>query len=224
MSRDPDWSTGRNREPDRVRAILDSLDEAYPDAELILHFENPFQLLCATILAARATDEKVNEVTPELFRRWPTPEALAGSDRDTLEEVVHPTGFYRQKAERLVAASRQLVDRFDGRVPTSVDDLTDLPGVGKKTAIMVINHGHGIPAGVAVDTHVQRVSRRLDLSQMKTADAMEKELRQVVPEDRWIGYQDLIAAHGRARCKAPEPQCTGCPVDGFCYFPEKVYH
>lgn len=223
MSRGPEWSTGENRDSERVRAILDALDEAYPDAHLILDYENPFQLLCATILAARATDEKVNEVTPELFRRWPTPAALAGADREELEELVHPTGFYRQKAGRLLDASRHLVDRFDGEVPTSVDELTELPGVGKKTAIMVINHGHGIPAGIAVDTHVQRVSRRLDLSQMKTADAMEKDLRDVVPEERWIGYQDLLAFHGRARCRAPEPSCTGCPVDRYCYFPNKVY-
>lgn len=224
MSRGPDWSTGENRDPERVEAILETLEEAYPDAHLILDYDNAFELLCATILAARATDEKVNEVTPELFRRWPTAEALADADRDALEEVVHPTGFYRQKAERLVKASRHLVEHFEGEVPETVEKLTEVPGVGKKTAIMVINHGHGIPAGVAVDTHVQRISRRLDFSQMKTADAMEKKLREVVPEERWIGFQDLLAFHGRARCKAPEPECTGCPVDEYCYFPDKVYH
>ncbi|HSR42946.1 MAG TPA: helix-hairpin-helix domain-containing protein, partial [Longimicrobiales bacterium] len=134
---EPDWSTGKNREPERIRAIFEALEDAYPDARLILEHEDAFQLLCATILAARATDEKVNEVTPELFRRWPTPEALAEADFDEVAEVVHPTGFFRQKTERLIDAAAHLVEHFGAEVPETVEELTEVPGVGKKTAIMV---------------------------------------------------------------------------------------
>lgn len=213
---------GANRRPERRDEILARLRRAYPDAHLILRFEDPFQLLCATILAARATDEKVNEVTPELFRRWPTPPRLAAADFGEVAEVVHATGFYRQKTERLIAVAQGLVADFDGRVPDSVEELTTLPGVGRKTAILVINHAYGKPAGVAVDTHVQRVARRLDFSQAGTADKIEAELRQVMPQREWIHLQDLLAFHGRAPCKAPRPRCVGCPVEELCYSPEKV--
>lgn len=218
----PEKLRGTNRRPERVKEILQHLREAYPDARLILRFEDPFQLLCATILAARATDEKVNEVTPELFRRWPTPRRLASADFDEVAEVVHATGFYRQKTERLIAVSKGLVEELDGQVPETVVELTTLPGVGKKTAILVINHAYHKPAGIAVDTHVQRVARRLDFSQASTADKMEGELREVIPREEWIHLQDLLAFHGRAHCKAPRPKCSGCPVDELCYSPEKV--
>lgn len=213
---------GKNRQPERVTETLRRLRQAHPDAHLILRFEDPFQLLCATILAARATDEKVNEVTPELFRRWPTPRRLAGADFAEVAEVVHATGFYRQKTERLIEVSKGLVNDFGGQVPETVEELTTLPGVGKKTAILVINHAYGQPAGIAVDTHVQRVARRLDFSQAGTADKMEAELRGVIPREEWIHLQDLLAFHGRAHCKAPRPKCTGCPVGELCYSPEKV--
>lgn len=219
----PHWSTGSNREAWRVQAILARLDAAYPDARLILRFENPFQLLCATVLAAQATDEKVNEVTPSLFQRYPTPAELARAAFEDVAAMVRPTGYYRQKAQRLMEVSRGLVERFGGEVPRSVEELTSLPGVGKKTAIMVINHAYRIPVGIAVDTHVQRVAQRLDWSHQRDPERMEEELREVVPQDRWITFQDLIAFHGRAHCKAPEPRCSGCPIHDLCYFPGKVY-
>ena len=217
----PPWSTGLNRQPQRVRIILDRLRKAHPDARLILNFRNPFELLCAAILAARATDEKVNEVTPVLFEQYPTPQALAGARIEDVEKIVHPTGFYRQKARRLVEVARELVERFDGVVPKTVDELTSLPGIGKKTAIMVINHAYGIPAGIVVDTHVHRVAQRLDWSHQKNPDKMEEELRAVIPKEDWIHFQDLIAFHGRAHCKAPRPTCDGCPIDDLCYWPDK---
>lgn len=219
----PPWSTGENRRPERVRKILKALETAYPDARLILQFENPFQLLCATILAARATDEKINEITPELFRRYPSPRELARAQFEEVARIVKASGFYRQKAKRLIQVAQGLVERFGGEVPRTVEELTTLPGVGKKTAIMVINHAYGIPVGVAVDTHVHRVSQRLDWSHQPEPDKMEEELREIIPKDRWISFQDLIAFHGRTHCKAPKPRCTECPIDESCYFPEKVY-
>ncbi len=220
---EPAWSTGENRKPERLGEILDRLEAAYPDAHLLLDFGTPFQLLAATILAARATDEKVNEVTPALFARFPDARALAAADFDEVAEIVHPTGFFRQKAKRLIAASRALVEEFDGRVPATVDELTTLPGVGRKTAILVVNHAFGRRAGVVVDTHVQRIAARLDWSHRKDADKVEAELRRLVPEARWISFQDLVGHHGRAHCTAPKPRCAGCPVDELCYFPDKVY-
>lgn len=220
---EPAWATGENREPGRLGEILDRLEAAYPDAHLLLAFSDPFELLMATILAARATDEKVNEVTPELFSRFPDARALAAADFDEVAEIVHPTGFFRQKAKRLIEASRALVEEFGGQVPATVEELTTLPGVGRKTAILVVNHAFGRPAGVVVDTHVQRIAVRLDWSHRQDADKMEAELRELVPEERWISFQDLVGFHGRAHCTAPKPRCAGCPVDELCYFPEKVY-
>ncbi len=219
---EPAWSTGENRKPERLGEILDRLRDGYPNAHLLLEFENAFQLLGATILAARATDEKVNEVTPLLFARFPDAKSLAAADFDEVAEIVHPTGFFRQKAKRLIEASQALVESFDGEVPATVDELTTLPGVGRKTAILVINHAFATAAGVVVDTHVQRIAGRLDWSHEKNADKMERELRELVPEERWIVFQDIVGAHGRAHCTAPKPRCKGCPVDGLCYFPDKL--
>jgi endonuclease-3 len=210
-------------DPRQVATTLKRLKTAYPDAHLILRFGSPFELLCATILAAQATDERVNQVTPELFRRWPGPAQLARAPLAEVEEVVRTTGFFRQKARRLVEVSRLLEERFAGEVPREVEALTSLPGVGRKTAILVINHAHGLPAGVAVDTHVQRVAGRLGWSTAKDADRMEEELRELLPRREWIHAQDLLAFHGRAHCRAPRPRCTGCPVEDRCPFPQKVF-
>jgi len=217
--RAPKVSTG----PAPVAETLKRLKAAHPDARLLLRFENPFQLLAATILAAQATDERVNLVTPALFTHWPGPKELAAASLPEVEAVVRPTGFYRQKAKRLVEVSRGLVERFDGVVPQEVEALTTLPGVGRKTAILVINHAYGKPAGVAVDTHVQRVAGRLGWSAAKDPERMEEELRDLVPKREWIHLQDLLAFHGRAHCRAPRPRCTGCPVEDLCPFPEKVF-
>ncbi len=218
----PEWSTGENRKSERIQAIFDALETAYPDARLILHFSNPFELLCAAILAARATDKKVNEVTPELFQNYPTPQALAQASFEDVAEIVRPTGYYRQKARRLIEVSQQLVEKFQGKVPKTVEELTILPGVGRKTAIMVINHAYGIPAGIVVDTHVFRIAQRLDWSHQKNTDKMEHELRQIIPEKWWIRAHDLLSFHGRAHCKAPKPKCAGCPIDKLCYSPDKT--
>jgi len=160
----PAWSTGLNRKPERVEAILGALRAFYPDARLILHFENPYQLLVAAILAAQATDERVNQVTPAVFRRYPTPRHMAEADPAELEALIRPTGYYRQKARFLIECCRAIVERFQGEVPDRLEDLTQLPGVGKKTAILVLNHAFQKPTGIVVDTHMHRVSQRLDWS------------------------------------------------------------
>jgi endonuclease-3 len=206
-----------------VAATLKRLKAAYRQARLLLDFDDPFQLLCATILAAQATDERVNLVTPVLFARWPNPEELAAASLAEVEAVVRPTGYYRQKARRLTEVARHLVERFGGEVPEEVDPLTSLPGVGRKTAVLVINHGFGKPAGVAVDTHVERVARRLGWSQAKDPTRMAEELEELLPRREWIHLQDLLAFHGRAHCRAPRPRCTDCPVEALCPFPEKVF-
>lgn len=219
---EPIWSTGENRAPGRVARIVSALEQAYPDARLVLQFNNPFELLAATILAAQAADERVNLVTPDLFARWPDAPSLAAAPVDEVAHVIRSIGMYHKKAERLVAVSGALVERFAGAVPATVDDLVSLPGVGKKTAIMVINHAFGIPAGIAVDTHVYRIAQRFDWSHAKDPDRMEGELRALIPEAHWITIQDLLAAHGRALCKAPAPRCAGCALDPLCYTPDKV--
>ena len=218
----PDWATGDNRLPERVTALLDGLKGAYPDAALRLRFTSPFELLCATVLAAQATDDRVNTVTPSLFARWPDPAALSLAPVDEVAAVVRPTGYYRQKAARLVDVSHGLVTRFGGEVPRTVDELTSLPGVGRKTAIVVLNHGYGIPAGVAVDTHVHRLAGRLDWSHARDPERVEAELRALVPAAEWIRLQDLFATHGRAHCRAPRPRCDGCPIEALCYSPDKA--
>ena len=219
----PEWATGLNRQPERVRAIIRALRAAYPDARLILQFANPFQLLVATILAAQTTDERVNQVTPGLFARYPDAHALAAADPEELMEQIKPTGYYRQKARFLLECARALVERFQGNVPDRLEDLVTLPGVGKKTAILVLNHAFGRPSGIVVDTHMHRVAQRLDWSHQRDRDRMEEELRALIPPSDWIDIHPLIAFHGRRHCKAPRPACAGCPIDAFCYFPEKRY-
>ncbi len=217
----PSWSTRENRDPKRVAEILAILRHAYPAAHLLLEFSNPFQLLCATILAAQATDVGVNKVTPILFRLYPSAEELAAANFEEVSAIVHSTGFFRQKTERLIEVSSHLVERFDGEVPSSLSELTSLPGVGKKTAIIVLNHAFGIPSGVAVDTHVKRIAQRLDWSHQKDPDKMENDLREIIPRERWIEFQDLIAFLGRARCRPSRPLCRECPLSESCYAPER---
>lgn len=219
----PPWSTGLNRKPERVQAILQALRTYYPDARLILNFENPYQLLVAAILAAQATDERVNQVTPAVFQKYPTPRHMAEAEPADLEALIRPTGYYRQKARFLIECCRAIVERFHGEVPDRLEDLTQLPGVGKKTAILVLNHAFRKPSGIVVDTHMHRVAQRLDWSHERDRDKMEEELRALIPPASWVEASPLIAFHGRRHCKAPRPVCTGCPIETLCYFPEKRF-
>jgi endonuclease-3 len=201
----------------RARRILDILEKTHPDARVYLDFEGPFQLLIATILAAQCTDEKVNEITPELFRRYPDPAALAAADPKDLEELIHPTGFFRQKTKSLLECSRALLDEHGGKVPADVEALTSIRGVGRKTAAVVISNAFGGQA-IAVDTHVQRVSTRLGLAKTKTPEKIERELCDIIPERRWTRATQLIGTHGRRICTAKDPDHEGCPVNKLCDF------
>lgn len=203
-------------EPARVRGILEGLASLYPDADCELHRENPFQLLCATILSAQCTDERVNQVTPELFRRFPDAEAMAAAPLPLLEELVRRTGFYRQKAKNLKATAQLLLERHGGQVPRSIDEIRELPGAARKTANVVLGTAFGIAAGVVVDTHVQRLAMRLGLTRETTPEKIERDLMEVVPQADWIRLSHRLIWHGRRLCTARKPACDACPLVPHC--------
>ncbi len=207
------------REPTKADAkeVLDRLEKAHPDARIYLEFDSPMELLVATILAAQCTDETVNRVTPQLWKAFPTVEALAKGDRARLEEVIRATGFFRRKAERLQNVCRAIVEEFGGKVPDSVEELTRLPGIGRKSANMVLADAMGQQA-VAVDTHVKRVSRRIGLAREKDPDKIERELCGIIPEERWTRATHLLGTHGRRVCAARKPDCEHCPVGELCEY------
>ena len=203
----------------RARRIARELARAYPNAECALHFESPFQLLVATILSAQCTDAKVNEVTAELFRSYGTARALADADPAEIEAIVRPTGFFRQKAKSILATARDVVERFGGAVPKTLEELTSLRGVARKTANVVLGNAFGIP-GLAIDTHMKRVHQRLALTRSDDPDAIERELMELVPEAEWTIYTHRAIHHGRDCCDARRPQCETCPVRSSCPWPD----
>jgi endonuclease-3 len=203
-------------DPARVHSILDGLEDLYPDVDCELDRENPFQLLCATILSAQCTDERVNMVTPELFRRFPTPEAMAKAPLPKLEDIIRSTGFFRQKAKSLKGASALLVSRFSGAIPQTIAELTTLPGVARKTSSVVLGTAYGIAEGVVVDTHVQRLSMRLGLTRATEPKGIEQDLMKVIPQDHWIRFSHQIIWHGRRVCFARKPACATCTLAPFC--------
>jgi len=195
--------------------VFKLLRAAYPDARCELDFTSPFQLLVATVLSAQSTDVGVNKVTPVLFARWPTPQALAEADRAELEEVIRPTGFFRNKAAALQRLSRQITDDYDGKVPVSIDDLVKLPGVGRKTANVVRGHAFGLPA-ITTDTHVLRVSKRLGWTTSAKPEVVETDLQQLFDPSDWTVLSDTLIFHGRRCCHAKKPACGACVVGGLC--------
>ncbi len=201
----------------RAVQILDRLEQEHPDARIYLDYETPLQLLVATILAAQCTDEKVNEVTPELFRRFPTAQDLAEADPAQIQQIVRPTGTFRRKTESVQRACRTIVEDYGGEVPQDIEALTDIKGVGRKTASVVVGNAFGQQA-VFVDTHVKRVAMRLGLTERKTREAAEKELREVLPDDRWTRASQLLTTHGRRVCTAKDPAHEECVVKDLCRF------
>jgi endonuclease-3 len=199
----------------RALRIAKSLAKAYPEVRTALHFRNPFELLIATILSAQCTDKKVNEVTAVLFRDYATPAALADADPAAIEAIIHPTGFYRQKAKSIQSASRDLVERFGGEVPAVLDDLVSLRGVARKTANVVLGNAFGIP-GIAVDTHMARVNRRLRLTKSDDPEEIERDLAALLPAGEWIRFTNRVIHHGRVCCIAKRPHCEVCPVAADC--------
>jgi endonuclease III len=205
-------------DPARVQAIIDGLDRLYPDVECELTHENPFQLLCATILSAQCTDERVNKVTPQLFATFPTPAAMAEAPLPVLEDIIKSTGFFRQKARSLKNASTILRDRFDSQIPRTLEELMTLPGAARKTANVVLGTAYGLAFGVVVDTHVQRLALRLGLTRALTPQKIELDLMKVIPNvgDRWIRFSHQLIWHGRRVCFARKPACETCLLAPAC--------
>jgi endonuclease-3 len=212
-----------NTDPKRVAAILAKLDEAYPDVTCALEHENPFQLLISTILSAQCTDIRVNEVTKVLYVKYETPQALAYANPSELEQDVRPTGFFRNKTKSIMGASKKIIEEFGGKVPRTMEELLTLPGVARKTANVVLGSGFGIAAGVVVDTHVIRLSNRLDLSHNSDPKKIEQDLMAVIPSDKWILFSHQLIWHGRRICVARKPRCIDCNLEKLCSAKDKTY-
>jgi endonuclease-3 len=207
----------RKAKAERAGEIYDLLDEEYPDAHCELDFDGPFQLAVATILSAQTTDVRVNEVTPDLFTRFPTAIELAGAPLEEVEEIVRPTGFFRNKAKNIVGFAEGVVDRHGGEVPRSMGELTALPGVGRKTANVILGNAFGIAEGIVVDTHVRRLSNRLGLTaERKNPERIEQDLTELLPRERWTQLSHLLIWHGRRVCDARKPRCEACVVARLC--------
>jgi endonuclease-3 len=206
----------RAQRKDRSLQIVDCLEKLYPDADCSLRFSNPFELLIATILSAQCTDKRVNIVTIDLFKQWPNPLKMSQASLQELENAVKTTGFFRAKAKNLQGCCRKLVDQFDGIVPQTVEELTSLPGVGRKTANVVLGSVFGLAEGVVVDTHVGRISRRLGLTKAKDAIRAERDLMREIPRDHWVVISHRLIQHGRSTCLARKPRCAGCGLVNLC--------
>lgn len=199
-----------------VPALLERLRQAHPDARYELNWSTPYELLVATILAAQCTDERVNRVTATLFQKYQGPRAFAEANTPELEEDLRPTGFYKQKAKSVQAMSRELLAKFGGEVPRTLDQLVTLPGVARKTANVVLNTAFNIPSGIIVDTHVLRVSQRLGLTKQEKPEEIERELMKLIPEDQWTFFGPATVLHGRYTCTARKPKCEECPLNDLC--------
>src|SRR5262245_23813177 len=206
----------------RAEQIYSRLEAAYPDARCALDHTNPLQLLIATILSAQSTDKTVNLVTPALFKKYKSPKDYAGAKVPELEKMIHSTGFFRNKTKSIQGAGRMLVEKYNGQVPQTMEELLELPGVARKTANVVLGVAFGKAESVVVDTHVQRLSRRLDLSTESTPEKIERDLMRIVPREKWIEFAHLLIHHGRAKCTALRPKCAECPIENLCYSDEKT--
>ncbi len=200
----------------QVVDALDRLYEQYPDPEISLRFSNRLELLIAVVLSAQCTDERVNKVTEELFEAYDGPEAYAAADEAELAAAIDSITYYNSKAGYIKSACRDIVEKHDGEVPDTMSELTELAGVGRKTANVVLQHGHEVVEGIVVDTHVQRISRRLGLTDETTPSNIETDLMGIVPEDDWKEFTHLLISHGRDTCTARNPDCSNCVLEGLC--------
>jgi endonuclease-3 len=210
-------------EPERIQQILQRLDERYPGATCALKHANVWELLVATILSAQSTDATVNKVTPELFRKYPTPAAMAAAKPEQIEPDIYPTGFFRNKSKSLVGAAKGVMEDFGGQVPDSMEQLLTLPGVARKTANVVLGTWFHKAIGVVVDTHVHRISRRLELTKSNDAKNIEQDLMKVVPQSKWIDFSHQIIHHGRQVCVARKPRCADCNLETLCHAADKTW-
>jgi endonuclease III len=213
---------GKGTAPERVAAILKKLDEAYPNAVCELTHESPLQLLISTILSAQCTDVRVNEVAKTLYKKYPTLEAFAYATPSELQADIRPTGFFRNKTKSIMGASKILIENFGGQVPRTMEEILTLPGVARKTANVVLGTAYGIASGVVVDTHVQRVSRRLDLTRHEEPKKIEQDLMAILPQEKWIQFSHQLIWHGRRVCIARKPKCLECDLEKICTSKDKT--
>jgi endonuclease-3 len=212
----------KGTDPKRVATILARLDEAYPNATCELKHESPFQLLISTILSAQCTDVRVNQVTATLFKKYPTPEAFAYANPSELEQEIRPTGFFRNKTKSIMGASKAIVEQFGGKVPETMEEILTLPGVARKTGNVVLGTAYGISSGVVVDTHVLRLSKRLDLTKHTEPKKVELDLMAIIPKAKWISFSHQLIWHGRRVCFARKPKCSECNLEQICYSKDKT--
>jgi endonuclease-3 len=217
------FNSKRDLAPARVAEILKRLAATYPNAECALHHRNAWELLVATILSAQCTDVRVNMVTPELFRQFPTPKAMSEASQPAIEEIIRSTGFYRNKAKSIIGAAKKITSEFGGRIPRTLAELTTVPGAARKTANVVLGVAYGLAEGIVVDTHVLRISRRLHLTQATEPKQVEQDLMKIIPKDRWIAYSHEVIHHGRQICIARKPKCVECPLETLCTSGDKTW-
>jgi endonuclease-3 len=206
----------------RLREMLRRLDELYPNVSTPLLHRNPWELLVATILSAQSTDKLVNSVTPELFKKYPTMRDFAAVRQEVLAQDIHSTGFFNNKARSVIGAAKKILADFGGEVPRTMEEMLTVPGAARKTANVVLGAAFGINAGVVVDTHVQRIARRLDLTKNTDPVKIERDLMKVIPKEKWITFPLQLIFHGRALCFARKPRCAECKLEPLCYAPDKT--
>jgi endonuclease-3 len=210
-----------NKDKSRALKIQQILKKTYPEVKTQLHHANPFQLLVSTMLSAQCTDKQVNQVTKKLFQRLKTPQDFAGASNETIEALIRPTGYFRNKAKNIKNCSIHLLEKFDGRVPQTLERLVELPGVGRKTANVVLGSAFNIP-GMVVDTHVARISKRLGFTESNNPVNIEYDLMEIIPEENWNDFSLQLIYFGRAICTARKPACPTCPLYDLCDFPDKI--
>ena len=217
-------NTGRatGTDPKRISAILSRLDEAYPEATCELRHENPFQLLVSTILSAQCTDVRVNQVAQTLYKKYPDAKAFAYATPSELEMEIRPTGFFRNKTKSVMGASKAILERFAGEVPRTMEEILTLPGVARKTGNVVLGTAYGITSGIVVDTHVLRLSKRLDLTRNDDPKKVEQDLMEIIPREKWIQFSHQLIWHGRRVCHARKPKCVECNLESVCYSKDKT--
>lgn len=207
---------------ERAARILEILDQTYPEATCALHHRSPWELLVATILSAQCTDKRVNEVTPGLFAKYPTVDDFAHASQDELAVDIRSTGFFNNKAKSVIGAARKVLSEYGGKVPATMEEMLTIPGAARKTANVVLGTAYGIATGIVVDTHVQRVSQRLDLTRETDPVKIEQDLIEIIPKDKWICFSHQLILHGRELCIARKPRCAECPLDPLCYAKDKT--
>ena len=203
-------------EKEKIQEIIRLLEAEHPDAKIALEFSNPLELLVATMLSAQCTDKRVNEVTKTLFKKYRKPEDYVNVELEELEKDIKPTGFYKNKARNLKRCCKVLIEKYNSEVPRSMEEMLKLPGVGRKTANLVLSNAYGIVEGIAVDTHVRRVARRLGLTENSNPEKIEKDLMEKVPREKWARFTDLLIFHGRRVCSSRKPKCSNCVLNKLC--------